>query len=66
MDICRNCIYNSKVSPEKALPLRFDEHCTDCGCTLSAKTKCLSCSCELENPKWKAVLSKKQEDELPE
>jgi hypothetical protein len=28
-------------------------HCTNCGCTLSAKTKCLTCECPLE--KWLAT-----------
>lgn len=32
---------------------RPDEHCTQCGCTLSAKARCLSCNCPLH--KWQAV-----------
>ena len=32
--------------------LRIDAHCTECGCTLSAKTKCLTCECPLK--KWVA------------
>jgi len=39
-----------------------DEHCVECGCTLSAKTKCLSCSCPLEQ--WKAVITETQEKEM--
>ena len=30
--------------------LRLDAHCTNCGCTLAAKTKCLTCECPLK--KW--------------
>ena len=53
--ICRGCEFNSRN--QKGHFLRRDEHCTDCGCTLSAKTKCLSCCCELEEPKWECVLT---------
>lgn len=58
--ICDRCEYNSKFHKT----FRPDIHCTDCGCTLSAKTKCLSCSCELKPPKWEAVLTDEQEDEI--
>lgn len=58
MNICKQCPYFSKNNPN-ANPFRFDEHCTDCGCTLSAKTKCLSCSCPKE--KWLSVISPEEE-----
>lgn len=60
MNICEECEFHSKFYPS----YRPDAHCTDCGCTLSAKTKCLSCSCPLIPPKWEAVISLKEEDEL--
>lgn len=60
MVICDMCEYNSKFHKT----IRPDVHCTDCGCTLSAKTKCLSCSCELPVPKWGAVLTDEQEEEI--
>ena len=44
--------------------IRPDAHCTNCGCTLSAKTKCLSCKCPLN--KWDAVLSPEQEEKFKE
>ena len=47
MEICGNCEYNSL----KHSTNRPDEHCTKCGCTLVAKTKCLSCECPIG--KWK-------------
>lgn len=50
MDICNAC---DKHSKNHHTPLRPDNHCTDCGCVLSAKTKCLSCECPLK--KWLAV-----------
>ena len=58
--ICDSCEYNSKFHKT----LRFDIHCTHCECTLSAKTKCLSCSCPLSPPKWTAVLTDEQEEEI--
>lgn len=58
--ICDSCEYNSKNHNT----IRFDIHCTECGCTLSAKTKCLSCCCPLTPPKWDAVLTDEQEEEM--
>ena len=59
--ICRACEFNSK---NRKRNVRFDEHCTECGCTLSAKTRCLSCECPLKIPKWDAVISFEQEQEI--
>ena len=55
LSICRECDYNSEVKKKKFdyKTVRPDEHCTNCGCTLSAKTKCLSCSCPIK--KWEAL-----------
>ena len=50
MDICDGCDFHSK---HHSTPIRPDVHCTKCGCTLAAKTKCLSCNCP-EN-KWQAI-----------
>ena len=57
MSICEDCalIYT------KHKTVRPDVHCTDCGCTLAAKTKCLSCECPLK--KWEAVMSSREEEE---
>ena len=46
--LCESCLYHSKFHNS----IRLDDHCTQCGCTLSAKTKCLSCSCPLSTPAW--------------
>ena len=51
-DICIQCDEHSYNKPEYTT-MRPDAHCTNCGCTLSAKTKCLSCECPLK--KWGAV-----------
>ena len=55
MIICECCEHHSKFHNT---PLRPDAHCIECGCTLSAKTACLSCKCPLENPKWAEVQPK--------
>jgi hypothetical protein len=61
MSICSGCKYNSK-NKKNYKTIRIDEHCTVCQCTLSAKTKCLSCCC----PKgyWTSVISQEQENEI--
>jgi len=52
MSICDSCSYHSKNHKT----IRPDAHCTHCGCTLIAKTKCLSCECPLEDPSWTEFL----------
>ena len=44
--ICNSCEHVST----KHKTIRPDVHCIECGCTLSAKTKCLTCECPLK--KW--------------
>jgi hypothetical protein len=48
LDICNACEHHSKNHAS----IRPDAHCVECGCTLSAKTKCLTCECPLK--KWVA------------
>lgn len=48
LSICDTCKSNSKHADPKSL--RPDTFCTECGCNLEAKTKCLSCDCPLK--KW--------------
>lgn len=59
MLICRGCQWNSKVAGKSGI-----ERCLDCGCPLVAKTKCLSCYCELDPPKWGAVITEEEEEEI--
>lgn len=61
MEICRACPLSSMNNPNHN-PLRFDEHCTKCGCTLAPKTKCLSCSCP--DNKWSAIITPEEEDKI--
>jgi hypothetical protein len=65
LKICSECEHhseNKKATGWKTV--RIDEHCTSCGCTLSAKTSCLSCSCPKK--KWLSVIGGEDEDELNE
>lgn len=61
MAICRACPLNS-IHAGPVSPLRIDEHCTKCYCTLSAKTKCLSCSCP--DDKWTSVITPEEEQTI--
>jgi hypothetical protein len=61
MKICRQCPLNS-IHAGPVNQLRFDEHCTKCHCTLSAKTACLSCSCP--DDKWTAVVTQEEEQKI--
>jgi hypothetical protein len=47
--ICNECEEHSS-NKKNYSSLRIDAHCTNCGCTLAAKTKCLTCECPLK--KW--------------
>lgn len=47
--VCEACEEHSSNKKDYK-SLRLDAHCTNCGCTLSAKTKCLTCECPLK--KW--------------
>ena len=61
MAVCNACEFHSdnRIGYKS---LRPDAHCTDCGCTLSAKVACLSCGCPLD--KWKALVTAEQEKEI--
>ena len=61
LSVCNGCehLSSNKKGYESYRP---DVHCTDCGCTISAKTKCLSCECPLK--KWEAMMTKEQEEEI--
>jgi len=58
MKICNECENHSKHHPS----IRPDEHCIVCGCTLSAKTSCLSCACPIY--KWREIMTSEQEEEI--
>lgn len=64
LTICKECHYYSENRKKdgKYSSSRPDVHCTNCGCTLAAKTKCLSCSCPMKY--WKAIMTDDQYDEI--
>jgi len=49
--ICNACEEHSSNKKDYKT-MRIDAHCAECGCTLSAKTKCLTCECPFK--KWVA------------
>ena len=51
ISICESCEHHSS-NKKNYKTMRPDAHCVECGCTLSAKTKCLTCECPLK--KWLA------------
>lgn len=59
--ICNKCAYHSsnKIGYKS---LRIDDHCTNCGCNLAAKTSCLNCECPLKY--WEAKITVDQLKEI--
>lgn len=65
MEVCKGCDKFSENRRKKGyVSMRLEEHCTDCGCPTASKLRCLSCNCPLL--KWKAVLTKDEEEQLKE
>jgi len=63
MEICKKCYFFSTNAKEHGYKtMRPDEHCSNCGCTLSAKTKCLSCKCPLE--RWMEIATDEEEQKI--
>lgn len=62
LKICEGCEYNSKNAPRHTWITDLYDHCTDCGCPLTAKSKCLSCECGYK--KWLAVITEEEEELL--
>lgn len=63
--ICLKCEHHSENRKKKDpsyKTIRPDHHCTNCGCTLSAKTRCLSCRCPLD--KWIETATPEQEEQI--
>lgn len=58
--ICRGCSMNSEHATKYLgyKSFRPDFHCTNCGCNLDMKTRCLSCECPLK--KWLAVATEEE------
>ena len=63
MNICRECPFFSENRKKHGYKtIRADEHCTDCGCTLAPKARCLSCEC----PKkfWFPVTTQEEHEKI--
>jgi hypothetical protein len=60
-EICNGCEFLS-TNRLNYKTIRFDVHCTLCGCPISAKTSCLSCWCDIH--KWDAVITEEEEEEI--
>lgn len=58
LSICEACEEHSSNKKDYK-SIRPDAHCTNCGCTLSAKTKCLTCECPLK--KWMSAETQTQD-----
>lgn len=61
MYICRKCELSSDLK-EGYTSSRPDFHCTECGCNLELKTRCMSCSCPLN--KWTNVMGEDDWEQL--
>lgn len=57
MYICNKCeLFSENAKKDNNYEtLRPDPHCTNCGCNLDLKTRCMSCSCPIK--KWEAIMS---------
>lgn len=64
MEICNGCSLSSdnqkKFNGYKTF--RPDVHCTNCGCNLHMKTRCMSENCPIG--KWLACMSSEEENEM--
>jgi hypothetical protein len=63
-DVCLGCEHHSENAKRNKgyKSVRPDHHCVECGCTLAAKTRCLSCECPLM--KWEAIMSDIEEEQI--
>lgn len=57
LSICLNCPFNSSCGKITRM-----SRCKDCGCFLTKKAKCLSCSCP--QGKWGAVVTEEVETKI--
>ena len=60
--VCKGCEYNSANAPVHTWLTNVYEHCLECGCPLTVKSKCLSCGCGWK--KWEAVITEEEEEEI--
>ncbi len=64
MSICNDCPFINR-SGDLCIMIGTQPCCGKCGCSLSLKTRSLSSGCgDEENPRWNAVLTEEEEDNL--
>jgi hypothetical protein len=65
LEICAACDLNSEKAKKKGyVTHRPDIHCTDCGCNLELKTRCMDCACPIK--KWEEVISEEEWEKVKE
>lgn len=63
LHICNGCSWNSTAMKDKGYKtFRPDFFCTQCGCNLDMKTRCMSCDCPIG--KWTAQMTEEEENKL--
>jgi hypothetical protein len=61
--ICDGCEFNSTNAKKNGYSnWRPDEHCTQCGCNLIMKTRCMSCSCPMKY--WEEQADKETDQKI--
>ena len=63
MDICNKCPHLDREGTKCEVP-GTQPCCGICGCSLALKTRALSSSCPDDKPKWNAVVTEEQEDQI--
>lgn len=67
LNLCKKCINYDDEGTGCLVPGTApccNKNTGGCGCSLSLKTRALSSGCPLPIPKWKAILTEKEEDIL--
>lgn len=64
-NICKGCEWAS-FNKYPGRTFMRGEHCTNCGCKLDLKLRCLSCNCPLNPPKWTQKLTREDDSIVKE
>jgi len=67
LSICKMCEHYDESGEGCLIPGTSpccNKNTGGCGCSLSIKTRSLSTNCPLTSPKWDAMLTENEEDEL--
>lgn len=61
--ICKGCQKFDSEGTNCTVP-KTNPCCGECGCSLALKLRSLASACPLENPKWEAVVSQEEAQEI--